>query len=105
MTFDWKRANTPFEHLVSEDAGGVGQSRLQHYREWAQFVLGKSGAEIESAARDLMTQKYSIHFHCWDKSALRGFLESARGYFGNIFSIVDFRPNGPETVMVIKRET
>ena len=63
------------------------------------------GAEIESAARDLMTQKYSIHFHCWDKSALRGFLESARGYFGNIFSIVDFRPNGPETVMVIKRET
>ena len=65
-------------------------------------MLGKSGAEIEAAARDLMTQKYSIHFHCWDKSALRGFLESARGYFGNIFSIVDFRPNGPETVMVIK---
>ncbi len=105
MTFDWKRTNTPFEHLISEDTGGVGQSRPQHYREWARLVLGKSGAEIETTASELMTQKYSIHFHCWDKGALRDFFESARGYLGNAFSIVDFRPNGPETVTVIKRET
>jgi SAM-dependent methyltransferase len=104
MTFDWKRTNTPFEHLAAEDSGDVAQTRPQHYRDWAQFVLGKSGADIEATARQLMTQQYSIHFHCWDKRALRGFLESARAHLGNSFSIVDFRANGPETVVVIKRE-
>jgi SAM-dependent methyltransferase len=105
MTFDWKRTNTPFEHLVADDApGGAARSRETHYREWSQFVVGKEGAEIEATSRQLMAEKYSIHFHCWDKRALRAFLESARAYLDNSFSIVEFRANGPETVVVLKRD-
>lgn len=104
MTFDWKRPNTPFDHLVSDDIDGAQQSREEHYREWAQLVLGKRGSEIGEAAGNLMNGRFSIHFHSWDKANLRAFFESAREYLEKRFGILEFRSNGPEAVVILKRE-
>ena len=104
MTFDWKRANTPFEHLVAEDREGPQHTRLEHYREWAQQVVGKKGADIDATARQLMSEKYSIHFHCWDRASLRAFFDRARAHLHDRFSICECRDNGPETVVVLKRQ-
>ncbi len=104
MTFDWKRSNTPFDHLVSDDTNGPLQSRESHYREWARLVLGKRGAEIDETARGLMNERYSIHFHSWDKKSLQAFFRSASEYLEKQFEIVQFRANGPETVVILKRE-
>ena len=103
MTFDWKRPNTPFDHLVAEDVHGPRDTRLEHYREWARDVVGLQGADIEATARRLMAEKYSIHFHCWDKASLRTFLTCARAHLRDRFSILECRANGPETVAVLQR--
>jgi SAM-dependent methyltransferase len=103
MTFDWKRHNTPFAHLVADDERGPEQSRVDHYRDWVRHVVGKEGAAVEATSRRLMTRHYSIHFHCWDKPSLRAFFVAARAYLDEQFSIVECRPNGPEMVFVLRR--
>jgi len=104
MTFDWKRRNTPFEHLISDDANGPHQARIEHYREWAALVLDKKGAEIDETAAKLMRERFNIHFHCWDKRALRELFERARTYLANGFDTAIFRPNGPEIIVILRRE-
>ena len=83
MTFDHARANTDFSHLLADDVEGPQRSRASHYREWAQTVLGKNGPEIEATARRLMAERFSIHFHCWDRRSLARVFERARGYLEN----------------------
>jgi hypothetical protein len=103
MTFDHARTNTDFDHLVADDVEGPQRSRTSHYRDWAQTVLGKNGPEIEATARQLMAERFSIHFHCWDRPGLARLFAQARGYLGNRFDIVRLRANGPETIVVLKR--
>jgi SAM-dependent methyltransferase len=105
MTFDHARANTDFSHLVADDVEGPQRSRASHYREWAQTVLGKNGPEIEATARRLMAERFSIHFHCWDRRSLARVFERARGYLDTRFDIVRLRANGPETIVILKRRS
>lgn len=103
MTFDRKRANTPFEHLVADDSEGPLASREAHYREWADRVLDKHGRDADEAARKLMAEKFSIHFHCWDRKNLEKFFGQAREYLKNRFCIIGFCANGPETIVILER--
>jgi SAM-dependent methyltransferase len=105
MTFDHGRPNTAFAHLVADDTQGPQSSRESHYREWAKIVLGKNRGEIEVVAGQLMAERFSIHFHCWDRKNLALFFDLARDYFENRFNIVRLRANGPETIVILKRET
>ena len=103
MTFDWRRANTPFAHLVADDQGGAASARLEHYREWAQLVMGVEGEAIDKTAGRLMNRNESIHYHCWDKQSLRALFDAARSYLDDRFVILERHANGPEMVVVLRR--
>ena len=103
MTFDRRRANTAFEHLVADDTEGPLASREAHYREWANRVLGKHGRDADETARRLMAEKFSIHFHCWDRKNLKMFFALAREYLKNQFCIIGLRANGPESIVILER--
>ena len=103
MTFDWKRPNTAFEHLVADDTEGplaVPRGPLPG--------MGKPGARQAWAGRrrnraNLMAEKFSIHFHCWDRKNLKMFFGLAREYLKNQFCIIGLRANGPETIVILER--
>lgn len=103
MSFDHRRANTGFDHLVADDIEGPLASRAAHYREWATRVLGKQGAAADETARSLMAEAFSIHFHCWDRRNLAIFFGLAREYLKNQFRIIGLRANGPETIVILER--
>ena len=54
-------------------------SRRKHYEEWVSLVephFGRSyeGEAFKERVEQLMEQKYSIHFHCWDVNGFKEFL-------------------------------
>jgi SAM-dependent methyltransferase len=103
--FDRSRPLTPFKHLVADDTDGGTASRWSHYLEWAVHVNGLSDpAEAEENARANMQNAYSIHFHVWDPAAFREFLNDARGYLAQPFTIEHFQENGTEAITILRRQ-
>ena len=52
-----------------------------------------------------MAERFSIHFHCWDRRSLARVFARARGYLETRFDIVGLRANGPETIVILKRRS
>jgi predicted SAM-dependent methyltransferase len=73
-TFDHRRAETTWEHHVRDHEDGPVISRRDHYQEWAVLVDGLNGSAADERALALLTQDYSIHFHCWTLSGFQNFL-------------------------------
>ena len=62
-TFDNPRVTTTLEHLIVDHADGGASSRVAHFTEYGQIVMGSG--EPERTGRELMDADYSIHFHAW----------------------------------------
>lgn len=78
-TFDSDRGATPLDHLMRDHFLGVETSRRTHYEEWVALVephFGRSYDKTGFSQRvdELLHQKYSIHFHCWDPAGFFEFL-------------------------------
>lgn len=97
-TFDRDRTITPLEHLLDDRQRGADRSREHHYREWVTLVephfgrYGSGAPESVIAARiaELMTQRYSIHFHCWTSREVLEMLACARDTLGMPFDVEFF---------------
>jgi hypothetical protein len=74
QTFDSKRPETTFEHLVRDWREGSAWSYEGHLREYAALVDGLSGAALEARIAFLRRTGYSIHFHVWTGATLADFL-------------------------------
>jgi predicted SAM-dependent methyltransferase len=103
--FDRERPITPFEHLVKDDQEGAQVSRLEHFYEWVRLVLkSKQPDEVEREVRRLLDLNYSIHFHVWDNSHFRIFLDKANSYLGYPFRIEYFGQNLNEVITVLSKD-
>ena len=73
-TFDSKRAETTWEHLLADHQHGPTISRKHHYDEWARDVHGFDGDHAIQFASEKEAQDYSIHFHCWKCAGFQHFI-------------------------------
>lgn len=106
LSFDSKRAITPFEHLVADDADGGTRSRFGHYLEWSKLVndiTDDKAAEAQACAN--AAENYSIHYHVWDSNAWFDFLVRAREYLGRTFEIRVCEFTGTEIVCVLRKSS
>lgn len=62
--FDKDRETTSYTHLVNEFVSG-NIHKLQHYKE--------NGVDIKT--------NYSIHYHCWDQTAINEFMQKISDFF------------------------
>ncbi|MBL0061463.1 MAG: methyltransferase domain-containing protein [bacterium] len=73
-TFDSKRTETTWEHLLADHQQGPAISRLQHFDEWARDVHGFDGDHAIQFASEKEAQDYSIHYHCWTCAGFENFI-------------------------------
>ena len=103
-TFDRLRPNTPFAHVVKDDAEGPAGSRREHFLEYAHLVEhAPPGIEQSVRADHLMEIDYSIHFHVWDKPAVCEFVGRLAGDIGLPFDPIQFRDNGLEAIWILRK--
>lgn len=104
-TFDRERKLTDFAHLVADDADGGATSRWSHHLEWATHVNAIADpTAAERNAQENLRNAYSIHFHVWDASTFRAFLDSARAYLHGAFAVRHFQTSGSEIIAILQRE-
>ena len=104
-TFDVSRPITSFEHLLKDHQDGPEWSYESHFDEVAKSMIAGSGGsseELENIKSSLLSQKYSIHYHVWDKEAFRDFLIKLDSEFGLSVSILREMPIFEEVVFVIR---
>ncbi len=104
-TFDRERASTTVDHLVRDHEGGPEQSRAGHYDEVARSAMGLTDpTAVATAAEELRTQGYRIHFHCWTQTDLLELLCALQRRAGfPRFEILEFVANEAEIVVVLRR--
>lgn len=102
-SFDAKRPLTPFEHLVRDDREGPEGSRWEHYVEFSRLANQSPEGQVESIARQMMEARSSIHFHVWEDSTFRTFLEGAADHLGQPFRIEQFELNHAEIIAVLRK--
>jgi SAM-dependent methyltransferase len=73
-TFDRQRPTTPLDHVIRDFRESPAWSRFEHYLEWATMVEQVSAPKAEERARELIRDKYSIHFHVWRQAEFRDML-------------------------------
>ncbi len=72
FTFDRDRPLTPFQHVLADYLAPDPARDEAHYREYAEYIDGKTGAEIEPHARLLIETDNRLHFHVWNKRNILG---------------------------------
>lgn len=102
-TFDVKRELTSFEHLVEDDICGPQNSRYNHFVEWSRFCINAPEEKIAERAQKLMARDFSIHFHVWDFSSFKDFLNKACGYLGDSFKTRNLKKNGREIIAILQK--
>ncbi len=101
--FDSERPLTTFEHVVRDDQEGPEGSRWEHYLEFSQLANRSPEDQVESIARQMMEAHASIHFHVWEDSTFRDFLEGAAAMLDASFEIVHFELNHAEVISVLEK--
>jgi SAM-dependent methyltransferase len=107
QTFDRDRQLTSLEHLVRDHEEGALVSRRDHYVDWARNVDHVPPGEVESHVERLMSDGYSIHFHCWQPDTFLDFFVAVRERFHLDFEILAFAPpeeeNDDEFILVLAK--
>jgi SAM-dependent methyltransferase len=91
-TFDSERELTTVEHLLRDHEQGSVASRRDHYVDWARHVAHVQPSEFDSYVESLMSDAYSIHFHCWQPDTFLDFFVAVREKTGLDFEVLAFAP-------------
>jgi predicted SAM-dependent methyltransferase len=74
LTFDRRRALTPFGHLLADHRDGPEASRAAHFRDYVRLADIQDGARAwtdeagyERQVAKLMEEDASIHYHVWNR--------------------------------------
>lgn len=103
FTFDYKRPETPWAHLLTDRRDGGAGSRQEHYREWAERVEKLTGEKAACRAKALLSMRYSIHFHVWTSTSLQAFVERCVDELNLGFNLRACVRNGVETIVVLEK--
>jgi predicted SAM-dependent methyltransferase len=110
-TFDFRRDDTPLEHMVRDHEEGPAGSRHDHYDEWARLVEPTDAVlaepnwpeRAEELARKLEAVDYSIHAHVWTESSFLRLLLHCRERYDEGFEIEATCRRGAEIVVVLRK--
>lgn len=91
-TFDSERELTSVEHLLRDHEQGAVASRRDHYADWARHVAHVQPTEFDGYVESLMSDAYSIHFHCWQPDTFLDFFVAVREKVGLDFEVLAFAP-------------
>lgn len=100
-TFERRREETSWEHLLLDHERGPETSRLGHFQEWASKVYGLKGDHIERGVTDLQAMNYSIHYHCWSKEGFINFLQKLSAFLP--LELVDLRSWRQENIFILRK--
>jgi len=103
MGFDIDRPLTTFEHILKDFQNGPSISYVDHLNEWSALVNKTAPEKREEQVKKLMGIKYSIHFHVWDGSSFKNFLDQTNLLLGNPFKILEFVRNDTEHIAILEK--
>jgi glycosyltransferase involved in cell wall biosynthesis/predicted SAM-dependent methyltransferase len=108
QTFDCNREQTKLQHLIDDHELGVEESRRLHYEEWVSLVEPHFGRTYEQPAlneriEELMRQRYSIHFHCWNAEGFQEVLLYLKNDYKLPFDISLFVEREDEYVAILTK--
>jgi predicted SAM-dependent methyltransferase len=105
FTFDRDRPPTPWEHFVRDHVEGPEGSYEAHVREFAELVDRCQGEALTRRIGEIRSTNYSIHYHVWNDTEFRTFLERARGEFRLPFTIEFFERSEPgfEIISILRK--
>lgn len=102
QTFDAPRAVTKLQHVIEDAKQGVGRTDdVDHYREWLSMIDKVQEPELTKRVEQCCRERANIHFHVWDNAAMREML--AYVVEPNLVELVEFVPNGAETIWILRR--
>ncbi|HEX9019969.1 MAG TPA: class I SAM-dependent methyltransferase [Nitrospirota bacterium] len=102
-TFDRRRPVTPLDHVIKDFQNGPEGSRFEHYREWARLVERVPGERAEGRARELMTARYSIHYHVWRLPDFRDLLDYVRTDLKTGFTVRETATCRNEFIFILQK--
>ena len=102
--FDSVRDLTTVSHLENDYKYGPQFSRKGHYDEWADKFLKLKGKTAAKKSKELMKERYSIHFHVWTKESFMSFIKFAVKIIKLPFEIVEVVPNINEFIVILKKK-
>ena len=103
-TFDRPRSITHLDHVIKDYEAGPEESRIEHYREWVQVMERLPAEKIEPRVQELMSKKYSIHFHVWQLADFQKLLEYAKQVLLQRFSIKETALTRNEFIFILKKD-
>lgn len=109
-TFDRDRPTTPLHHLVEDHERGAAHSRKSHYEEWVSLVephferIYARGPIFDARVNDLMSQRYSIHYHCWEAEDFKSLLYYLKDNCAFSFNVILFLKLESEYIAVLRKE-
>ncbi len=104
-TFDQRRPETTYQHVLRDHEQGPATSRREHYEEWVRLVEDISDPEqARGRSAELIGMDYKIHFHVWTPPAALEFLGKALQSFGTPYEVLTMtlNPANAEMIFVIK---
>lgn len=100
-TFDFRRAATPYAHLLVDHAEGPERQNLDTYREWHTLV--DLAEDVEAAARSSAAARTNIHFHAWTQGEILELLMNLRKVQGLQMELECGLSGGTELVCVLRK--
>ena len=103
-TFDRRRPITLLEHVIKDFREGPEWSRFEHYREWARLVENIPEEQADARARDLMRDRYKIHYHVWRRDDFNDLLNYARTDLKAGFTVQATASSRNEFIFILRKE-
>ena len=100
QTFDATRSVTEFDHLIKDYQDGPETDDEEHYREWFSHIDKLEGDVLEAKVKQSVSEKANIHFHVWDRAAIRELWQWTREQ--KMFELVEQVTNGGEEICILR---
>lgn len=102
-TFDNVRNLTTVDHINNDFKRGGKYSRKAHYYEWVEKIIGLKNSAAVKKSKELMSTKYSIHFHVWTSKSFLEFLLFTKKTYKFPFTILKVVANINEFIVILKK--
>lgn len=104
-TFDYRRALTPYEHIVQDHRVGPLDKRYEHYVDYQTLVSETPLTELESEAAVTKLPHLDIHYHVWDQAGMIRLINDLRTEFALSYEIECYMKSGVEGIFILRKTT
>lgn len=103
-TFDFDRESTTIEHALDEYENGSDKNTEMHYDDFIRNACKiEDENEIKAKLYDLMSKKWSIHFHVWNVREIIDFVIYLKEKLNFEFDIEEISECYDEVVFILRK--